>query len=296
VDRDFLREPFGHGWHLNRPAFNMTLLEEVAAAGIPVWRETRVEALERNRTGWTIEVDLREGARTIAAEWLIDASGRGAVVARHLGIRRRRFDSQVAVAAQLEQAASITPLHDATTLIEATETGWWYAALLPDGRLAVTFFTDSDLLARSGAWRPASWWRLLRASDLVWGLIYRNGYGMPGRIQTVPAGSWLLAELTGERWIAAGDAAASFDPLSSHGIGSALAGGQQAAAALAATIQGDATALSAYTTRIRTGYAKYLWLRHAYYADERRWPDATYWIRRHGETGESLESVDLKSA
>jgi hypothetical protein len=34
-------------------------------------------------------------------------------------------------------------------------------------------------------------------------------------------------------------------------------------------------------------------LRHAYYADERRWPDAPFWVRRHSETREptALESV-----
>ena len=38
--------------------------------------------------------------------------------------------------------------------------------------------------------------------------------------------------------------------------------------------------------KVRTGYAKYLWLRHAYYTDERRWPDPPFWARRHGETRE----------
>jgi flavin-dependent dehydrogenase len=293
MERDFLREPYGHGWHLDRPAFNVTLLESVAAAGVPVWRQARVGSLNRTPAGWTIGVDLPGEAQTVTAESLIDASGRAAVVARQLGVRRRRFDSQVAVATVLEQAAGVTPPHDATTLIEAAETGWWYAALLPDGRLAATFFTDPDLLARSGVWRPAAWWRLLRASDLLWDCVSRNGYEIPERIQTLPTGSWLLAELAGEGWIATGDAAAAYDPLSSHGIGSALAGGEQAAAALAATIQGDTAALPSYAARLRTGYAKYLWLRHAYYADERRWPNAPFWTRRQGET---RESIDMKLA
>jgi 2-polyprenyl-6-methoxyphenol hydroxylase-like FAD-dependent oxidoreductase len=87
--------------------------------------------------------------------------------------------------------------------------------------------------------------------------------------------------LAGDGWVAAGEAAAAYDPLSSHGIGSALAGGRQAAAALAAALEGDSGALTAYAERLRAGYARYLWLRHAFHADERRWPAAPFWARRH---------------
>ena len=47
ADRDFLREPLGHGWHLDRPAFNRALLDAVEAAGVSVWRQNRVTSLER---------------------------------------------------------------------------------------------------------------------------------------------------------------------------------------------------------------------------------------------------------
>jgi flavin-dependent dehydrogenase len=292
IERDFLREPFGHGWHLDRPAFNAALLQTAEAAGVLVWRHARVLSLARDAGDWEIDIELPDGVRTISAAWLIDASGRAAVVARNLGVRRRRFDTQVAVVASLEQSAGVAPLQDATTHIEAEESGWWYAALLPDQRLTVTCFTDPDLLATSGVWRPDAWWRQLAASHLVWEAVSRHQYAVPERIQTVPAGSLLLPNPAGERWVAAGDAAATFDPLSSHGIGSALAGGEHAAAALASAIAGDVAALPAYAARVRTGYAKYLWLRHAYYADERRWPDAPFWVRRHSETREptALES------
>jgi flavin-dependent dehydrogenase len=282
MDRDFLREPFGHGWHLDRPDFNAVLLRGVEDAGVPVWRHARVVSLEREGLGWRLRVELPAGERIITADGLVDASGRAGVVARRLGVRRRRFDSQVAAVALLEQSAGASTLHDATTFIEAVASGWWYAALLPDRRLTATFFTDPDLLTRSGAWRPDAWWRQLGASELTRDVVAGNHYGMPERVQTVAAGSWLSTELAGDGWVVAGDAAAAFDPLSSHGIGSALAGGKHAAAALATAMAGDGEALPAYANRIRNRFARYLWLQHAYYADERRWPDAPFWGRRHG--------------
>jgi flavin-dependent dehydrogenase len=286
LDRDFLREPFGHGWHLDRPAFNAVLLKGVEDAGVLVWRHARVVSLEREGRGWTLRVELPAGERIVSADGLVDASGRAGVVARRLGIRRRRFDTQVAAFAVLEQTTGAAALHDAATFIEAVACGWWYAALLPDRRLTVTFFTDPDLLTRSGAWRPDAWWRQLGASELTREVVAGNRYGMPERIQTVAAGSWLSTELAGAGWVVAGDAAAAFDPLSSHGIGSALAGGKHAAVALATAMAGDGEALPAYANRIRNSFARYLWLQHAYHYDERRWPNAPYWSRRHGAMGE----------
>jgi flavin-dependent dehydrogenase len=86
----------------------------------------------------------------------------------------------------------------------------------------------------------------------------------------------------GDGWIAAGDAAAAYDPLSSHGIGSALAGGRQAADAVAAHLDGDGAAFTNYRERLLAEYARYLWTRDGYYRDERRWSGAPFWERRHG--------------
>ena len=105
---------------------------------------------------------------------------------------------------------------------------------------------------------------------------------MPQRIDTFAARSSLLTKPTGDGWIAAGDAAAAYDPLSSHGIGSALADGRNAARAVAATLDGDPASFTTYRDRHLAGYTHYLCTRHAYYADEQRWPTAPFWSRRHG--------------
>ncbi len=282
AERDFLRDPLGHGWHLDRPAFNRVLLEAAETADVAVLRQTRLVSLERTKRGWQIRTASPSGGRMLHAAMLIDASGRRGVVARRERIRRRTFDSLIAAIGFLDADGHAAPLRDATTVIEATATGWWYTALVPGHRLAVAWFTDPDVLAANAAWRPAHWWRRLLASDVVGPLVTTHGYGMPERIDVFAAGSSLLTRPTGEGWIAAGDAAAAYDPLSSHGIGSALAGGASAARAVVATLGGDGIAFPAYRERLLADYARYLWARHAYYADERRWPDAPFWKRRHG--------------
>jgi len=282
ADRDFLRDPFGHGWHLDRPAFNRALLDTVESAGVSVWRQNRITSIERASGNWQIGTTSPDGEGILHPSMLVDATGRRALMARRGRVRRRTLDSQVAAVALLDADGHAALLLDTTTTIEATPGGWWYAALLPSQRLAVAWFTDPDLLAEHVAWRPEGWWNLLRSSALVGPLVTEHGYDRPQQIDVFAAGSSLLTQPTGDGWIAAGDAAASYDPLSSHGIGSALAGGRSAARAIAATLAGDTTAFLAYRDRMFAHYARYLCTRHAYYADERRWPNSPFWQRRHG--------------
>ncbi|MDF2760081.1 MAG: hypothetical protein K0S99_2715, partial [Thermomicrobiales bacterium] len=80
-ERTFLSEPFGHGWHLDRPAFNATVLDAVEAAGVTIWRQTEAATLERVNGRWEIGTTSSTGPRTLHAGMLVDASGQRAVVA-----------------------------------------------------------------------------------------------------------------------------------------------------------------------------------------------------------------------
>jgi flavin-dependent dehydrogenase len=262
------------------------MLTAAAEAGAKVWRHARVTDFvrERSETPWQVTVELPDDMRMVTANMLVDASGRASLVSRRLGIRRRVFDTQIAALAILDQEPGAPPMRDATTLIEATASGWWYSALLPTGRLIVAWFSDPDLLAHGEAWQAMPWWELLGKSERTAQRVIDHGFARPERVQVLAAGSSILPQAAGIGWIAAGDAAGAFDPLSSHGIGSALAGGTHAADAVAAALNGEPAAIAGYTCQILGDYARYLWLRHAYYAEERRWPREPFWSRRLSPT------------
>jgi len=95
----------------------------------------------------------------------------------------------------------------------------------------------------------------------------------------------MLDSPCGERWIAAGEAAVGFDPLSSMGIGYALLSGIEAARAVAAALGGQGAALTVYAASIAQHYDSYRLQQRAYYQMEQRWPDAPFWARRHAESG-----------
>ena len=80
--------------------------------------------------------------------------------------------------------------------------------------------------------------------------------------------------------LAVGDAAMSFDPLSSDGISKGLEWGRKAAALAAAFCRGDRLAAPAYRQALNEVFSDYLATRHRYYTAERRWPQAPFWRRR----------------
>jgi flavin-dependent dehydrogenase len=101
----------------------------------------------------------------------------------------------------------------------------------------------------------------------------------------VDAGVAHLEQLAGCGWVAAGDAALSFDPLSSQGILTALLMGSGAGHAIAAILmRGDRQPLVWWGTEYARLLETHLRLRAAFYALERRWPNAPFWARRHTDS------------
>lgn len=208
---------------------------------------------------------------------MVDATGRSSRIGRSLGGHRRIHDRLVALVAFLRSDTALGA--DADTLVEAVADGWWYTAGLPDRRLACVFVTDGDLLRHSGGHSTTAWTARLGRSVHTASRVTASGFRLATPPVVVAAGSSILEPVTGPGWLAAGDAAAAYDPLSSHGIGAALADGWNAAGSILGAFNGDASAFK--PTAAGSAAPRYLEARADYYAMETRWPTSPFW-RRHG--------------
>lgn len=94
-----------------------------------------------------------------------------------------------------------------------------------------------------------------------------------------PGSSSYLNRIAGRKWLALGDAACTWDPLSSQGIAKALRS-SQAAAAIAGHFAGDANAVRDYAAQARDNSRRYAQVRQYYYRREQRWPASLFWKRR----------------
>ena len=272
--RDAFLDPRGHGWHLDRARFDATLAEEAERAGARVQTRTRLIQCEREGEAWSLLLEGPAGARRLSAGVIVDASGRGAAFARRRGARRLHRDRLVASFAVFSWPAGGAPA-DFHTLIEAAEDGWWYTARLPGDCAVVSWMSDSDLVHRSGLHRRDPWIGKLGRTRHVRGLL--RGAALRSEVAVRAAASHCLDRAAGDGWIAVGDAACAFDPLSSAGIVTGLRSGLEGARGIAG-IAGSA--LSEYDGRVQRRFAAYLDGRREQYALEGRWPDSAFWRRR----------------
>ncbi|HEY6995399.1 MAG TPA: FAD-dependent oxidoreductase [Xanthobacteraceae bacterium] len=282
----FIFNPYGQGWHLDRQRFDAMLARAAPQSGAHLCCGARVTScLPLAGGGWQVEftADLAPAGRPhrIRTKFLVDATGRAAALARRQGAKRLNADRLIGLAAVLSarpQSDRRANTCDCCTLVEACADGWWYSALLPGGRLIAVYMTDSDLLRRHRGPRHALWHmrvrqtthtrRRLRAFDLQ---------TVPG---VVAAMSSRLDCPSGHGWLAVGDAALTFDPLSSQGLREALASGIRAGEALNGYLAGDATALGEYGRKADVVFREYSRLHTVYYGREQRWPESAFWRRR----------------
>lgn len=284
-ENDFIRSPYGHGWHLDRAAFDQMLWQGAVEAGATAWVPARLESLRRCDIKWGMESTADEGKRLATCEWVIDATGRQNRVAATLGITRRYEDKQVAFFARFLADPSAEPDQDSRTLVESIPQGWIHTARLPDASRIVTVFTDAGTPWIKRAGSLEGFLALVGETRHVAEKLLRHGYAPMETPQSTDARSSRLERFHGDGWIAAGDAATAFDPLSSQGILSALYGGLKAAQALVANRGGDGLALDRYDKQITNVYEAFLANRLKYYGEERRWPDSPYWAARSGQPG-----------
>jgi flavin-dependent dehydrogenase len=274
---DFIANPLGPGWHVDRRQFDEMLARAAEASGVEVLRAARSTSPARDGSGaWHVEATRGDSTIERQASALVDATGRSAAPARRLGSRRITFDRLIGLWTCSVGAADRDST-DRRTLVEATDCGWWYSALLPDGRHVAALMTDAALLPVAPGSRNSFWSRCLERAPHT---MSRIGHVSPGNgLRVVPARSSRLDTITGPGWLAVGDAAMSFDPLSSRGVTWALESGLAAARAHDAFLQGDPALISDFARRAAWDFTSYLKERDAIYACERRWPDSPFWQR-----------------
>jgi flavin-dependent dehydrogenase len=275
---DFLFNPHGHGWHLDRRRFDAFLARAAAAAGAEVRTATAFEGCApMSRGGFRLR--LRAGGKGMEARarFVVDATGPGARFARRQGARRRVHDRLVCVAGFFELAPASR--FSRLTFLEAVDEGWWYAARLPGARLAVALASDPEIVKAVGANREEGWLERLRSTRHLAAELAGAGF-VAGSLAVSVASSSRLDRAAGEDWVAVGDAAATYDPISSQGVHKALADALRAAPAVAARLSGEGAGLGDYEAAVAARFDAYLANRDYFYSIERRWPAAAFWRRR----------------
>ena len=269
---DFILDPRGDAWHIDRDRLAAQLAGRAEAAGaVRVAVDCRALPVPAD-AGW--RMTLADGTR-VASRFIVDATGRPASLARRMGVALLRDHRQIAVAAEFMPDGA--PATEPGGLIEATPDGWWYTAPTPGGGLGAVFCCLPEREAIARLQSEAGFRRALRRAPRTRRALGRGAARLRAPPRLFDATTQRLTRFAGDGWRAVGDAAMAWDPLSSHGLTVALCSARDASATIVAEAVGDRRAVARYQATLERACAAFAEIRAWTYAAECRFEDEIYW-------------------
>lgn len=281
METDFLRDPSGHGWHLDRQKFECWLRNKVVERGGKILAPARLEEIARDEYGyWRVSIRQNNQIREVSARILIDAGGRTPAIARSLAAARQHTDKLVCSWAIIDDSSRN---QTGLSYIESNVNGWWYTAPTPNHQRIIAFHTDADNVVVSSLHSAKKLLELASEQsqlaeqiesslELLTDKIIEYGYTAANSAVTYPT--------AGKGWLAVGDAAISFDPLSSQGIFNALYTGLAAAESAYRYLQSEVSDFLQYQQQIDNIYRAYQAHIKQWYGNEKRWKEESFWKNR----------------
>jgi flavin-dependent dehydrogenase len=274
---EFLYSPFGYGWNLDRKIFDQFMVNEAKKRGaFFFWNTSCTEAIKFNEY-WTLNCKNNQGNQIISTKFAVDASGKKAAFSSLQGVSKIVQDQLVGIYRYYEAKNKNNGIGNGTC-VETDPFGWWYSATLPNNRMVVSYMTDTDIANELQ----------LRKKDPLDNLLSKTFYTSKrlseALVQTEPkvvaAHSQRLSSVFGDAWLAVGDAASCYDPISSLGIYKSLLMSRFAAFAILDNLKGDTLGLKKYQHIISQDFEGYLSKKQEYYSQENRFKNESFWKRR----------------
>ena len=276
---------YPHAYQVWRPEFDRLLLENSRAQGVEVRQGHRVIEVHfdgERASGVRYRGD-GEGERSVAARFIVDASGQSALIGA--GRKLRRWDPffrNMAVYAYFRGARRLPEPDDGNVFIESYEHGWFWNIPLHTGESSVGAVIDAQrgqagisaagpqrFLEQQIACAPHTARMLGGASQVSEALVVKDW-------------SYSCDRFVGDGYILAGDAACFVDPLFSSGVHLALTSGVLAAAYVTSALKDPSLrepAARVYEELYRTQYGRFHTLAKLFYTSNRT-ADSYFWEAR----------------
>lgn len=282
---DHLRNPDGFVQSLNRKNFESYLRESALDRGVKCLWPAKLQTSNYKANYWHITAKSNEKTDQksyhVKSKFVIDASGRQSSFARSLDIKREAIDKLIACWATMPNH-----LQNTMSTISADKNGWWYSAVVPNNKRIIAFQTDADLIDKNEIKKTAFFIELAKGNNEMKSILKETKSELQFH-GTVAANSSRLKQVTGKQWAALGDAAISFDPLSSQGMYNAMASAMQLTTLIINhnlihdyTFEKDKSFQYNYTQQINAIWDHYLQHKKLFYNAEMRWKESTFWKRR----------------
>jgi flavin-dependent dehydrogenase len=258
--------PGSETFNIARAHFDKMLFEEARAAGADCRQGVAVrEILEL--TDGRVRASTNNGELT--AKYLVDASGHGTVVGRHLGTRRPHSDEELHKVAYFSHFTNVKRLEGKAAGhpgIMMCKEGWFWLIALDETTTSVGFVTRAEVCRAAGVspTRMLAW--AVARTPVVYDRM-KNAAG-PLENQILADFSYTCWPFAGPGYFLVGDAAAFLDPIFSTGATLAMMSACEASKCLTASLSGSVTPAAAqkqYRQYVRGSTKTYFRLIRSYY-------------------------------
>lgn len=266
----FFHSPFQHGLKIDKQSLEQEL-EALTAENVLQFE--KLTAIQLTEQDVTVELQNDRGPIVLRGRCLVEATGRNRALLKLLGIGSEEFDQLTSYSCHLPRRDHPKITHG--VFVESFEHGWGIVSRLSDDAQVMSLFSRKRVgihkeLKDYSCW-PAILFGTAHLRDF---LSAETGVKVVGG----DAGSSRATQLAGKYWLATGDAAIAFDPLSSHGITNAVYTAHQAVEAIARHLfHPDEKHFREYAEALSAIFATYLGTKDQLYQRERRWPAAAFW-------------------
>ncbi len=238
-------------FNIERSFFDEMLLNEAKSAGADVRQGTAVDCIVRLAEG---DVAVSVSGHEISGKYILDASGHGTVIARHLGTRKNFDDENLKKVAYFNHFENVERLPGTATghpSIIMCKEGWFWIIGLNETRTSVGFVTRPEFVKSVNV--PSNRllaWAIARCPVVRHRM--RNAVGESSN-QVLADFSYRCRPNAGPGYFLVGDAGAFLDPIFSTGVTLAMKGAVQAAERTIDILRGTISAADA-----RRRYSKYV--------------------------------------
>ncbi|MEA2709078.1 MAG: hypothetical protein QOF78_1679 [Phycisphaerales bacterium] len=252
--------PGSNTFNIERAHFDKMLMDEACIAGAEIREETGVKSIAKLTHGdCSVIID---GGETLWSKIILDASGHGTVIGRHLGLRKPVADTNLHKVAYLEHFDHVERLpgnEDGHPSIIMTTEGWFWLIGLNEKTTSIGFVTHPDFIKRVNI--PANrmlQWAIARCPVVRHRM--RDAIG-PATNQVLADFSYTCKPFAGDGYFMVGDAGCFLDPIFSTGVTLAMKGAREAARHTAALLKNETTPARAQREYIRfvTGSTSVFW-------------------------------------
>jgi flavin-dependent dehydrogenase len=250
-----------HAYQVWRQDFDKMLYDHARASGADAREGHEVLKVEQiGPRDARLEVRTDEGRHYgIQARYLVDASGRDALLSAKKKLRRKNHEHQSAAIFAHFRGAELRPGEDAGNIsIYRFEYGWMWMIPLPDGVMSIGAVCRPEYLKQR---KGRSLEFLLETLNLSPGLQARiERAELISEVRVTGNYSYDSTRMGGPGWVLVGDAFAFLDPVFSSGVYLAMSGAEQAAAVVDTALRDperEAGLLRKLEKRQRAGMARF---------------------------------------